>query len=219
MGITGKILHGESEMKVLAVIFAFVVLTSGSKIATKKDQLIKIEAETAQLVKIGVEKAQLITQAKSKQCGPDETDCPAGCCPMGPNWYCCPDMYCAPTAADCLFETKRVSLVNMAKSMQCGPDDTNCPSGCCPEGPNWFCCPDAFWPGCAPTADDCPYEAKRTSLVNLAKSNQCGSDQTSCPAGCCPQANWCCCPDMYCAPTAADCPSEAKKTALKNICD
>ena len=34
-------------------------------------------------------------------CGPDETECPAGCCPY-PGWYCCPDnQYCAATLNDC----------------------------------------------------------------------------------------------------------------------
>merc|ERR1739846_130490 len=46
-----------------------------------------------------------------------------------------------------------------------------------------------------------------------------------CPAGCCPEQNWFCCPDnMYCAATAADCPFVAMKeklvkTAAKKQCD
>merc|ERR1719348_2648656 len=36
-----------------------------------------------------------------------------------------------------------------------------------------------------------------------------------CPAGCCPEQNWFCCPDnMYCAATAADCPFVAMKEKL-----
>mmetsp|Transcript_61484 Transcript_61484/g.70503 ORF Transcript_61484/g.70503 Transcript_61484/m.70503 type:complete len:91 (+) Transcript_61484:130-402(+) len=32
-------------------------------------------------------------------------------------------------------------------------------------------------------------------------------DGTECPAGCCPEYNWFCCPDnIYCAATYADCP-------------
>merc|ERR1711971_583442 len=55
-----------------------------------------------------------------------------------------------------------------------------------------------------PTA---PFVAKKAQLMKLAKSKQCGSGETSCPAGCCPEAIWFCCPDnMYCAATAADCP-------------
>ena len=47
----------------------------------------------------------------------------------------------------------------------------------------------------------------------LVKSNQCPG--TECPAGCCPEANYFCCPDdMYCAPTAADCPAVALKEKL-----
>jgi len=37
-------------------------------------------------------------------CGPDETECPAGCCPEA-NWYCCADnQHCAATAANCPFK-------------------------------------------------------------------------------------------------------------------
>merc|ERR1711970_595603 len=47
----------------------------------------------------------------------------------------------------------------------------------------------------------------------LVKSEQC--DGTMCPAGCCPEQNWFCCPDnMYCAATAADCPFVAMKEKL-----
>merc|ERR1712110_1070297 len=54
-------------------------------------------------------KAQLMKMAKNRQCGPDETSCPAGCCPEA-NWFCCPDgMYCAATAADCPLLPRRPS--------------------------------------------------------------------------------------------------------------
>merc|ERR1719341_602274 len=57
---------------------------------------------------------------------------------------------------------------------------------------------------CAATAADCPFVAKKAQLMKMAKNRQCGPDETSCPAGCCPEANWFCCPDnMYCAATAA----------------
>ena len=83
-----------SNMKVLAVVFALVALTSGFKIETKKAKLIRV--------------------AKSNQCGPDETDCPNGCCPEA-NWYCCADSFnCAATAADCPFVAKKASLVKLA---------------------------------------------------------------------------------------------------------
>ena len=99
---------------------------------------------------------RLMELAKNKQCGPDETSCPGGCCPYE-NWFCCPDAYyCAATAADCPFVAKTVSLVKLAKSTQCGPDQTDCgPSGCCPEA-NWFCCPDPGSYSCAATPADCP---------------------------------------------------------------
>merc|ERR1711892_1512996 len=85
----------------------------------------------------------------------------------------------------------------------------SCPAGCCPEA-NWYCCPDNMY--CAATAADCPFVAMKEKLTKMAANKQCGSDETSCPAGCCPEANWYCCPDnMYCAATAADCPFVAMK--------
>ena len=189
-------------MKVLAVVFALVALTSGFKIETKKAKLIRV--------------------AKSNQCGPDETDCPNGCCPEA-NWYCCADSFnCAATAADCPFVVKKAQLVvklAKTKTNPCGPDDewTACPAGCCPMA-NWFCCPDNGFPGCAPTAADCPFVEKKTQLIKMSKTKQCGPDETDCPGGCCPEANWYCCPDAYyCAATAADCPFVEKKTQLEKL--
>ena len=44
-------------------------------------------------------------------------------------------------------------------------------------------------------------------LMKMVTKRQCWPNQTSCPAGCCPNANWFCCPDnVYCAATALDCP-------------
>merc|ERR1739840_79159 len=61
-----------------------------------------------------------------------------------------------------------------------------------------------------------PFVAKKTQLMKMAKSQQC--DGTMCPAGCCPNVGWYCCPDnMYCAATAADCPFVAKKTQLMKM--
>merc|ERR1711872_30504 len=57
----------------------------------------------------------------------------------------------------------------------------------------------------------------------MAAKKQC--DGTMCPAGCCPEQNWFCCPDnMYCAATAADCPfvsmkEKLVKMAAKKQCD
>ena len=76
-------------MKVLVAIFALVALTNGLKV-----------------------------KLNDRQCGPDETSCPAGCCPEA-NWFCCPDnMYCAATAADCPFVAKKAQLMKMAKNKQ-----------------------------------------------------------------------------------------------------
>merc|ERR1712183_609098 len=61
------------------------------------------------------------------------------------------------------------------------------------------------------------------SVAKLSGEKQC--DGTMCPAGCCPEQNWYCCPDnMYCAATAADCPFVAAKAKLvkmaaKKQCD
>merc|ERR1719315_594605 len=69
---------------------------------------------------------------------------------------------------------------------------------------------------CAATAADCPFVAKKEKLMKMAAKKQC--EGTMCPAGCCPEQNWFCCPDnMYCAATAADCPFVAKKEKLMKM--
>merc|ERR1711983_636741 len=156
-------------------------------------------------------KEKLVKMAAKKQC--EGTMCPAGCCPEV-NWFCCADnMYCAATEADCPMVSMKEKLVKMAAKKQC--DGTMCPAGCCPEQ-NWFCCPDNMY--CAATAADCPFVAEKAQLMKMAKNRQCGPDETSCPAGCCPEANWFCCPDnMYCAATAADCPFRAVSDYLSKL--
>ena len=95
------------------------------------------------------------------------------------------------------------SRERLLRSEQCGPNETSCPAGCCPEA-NWYCCPDNIY--CAATAADCPFIAKKERLMKMAAKKQCGTYETLCPAGCCQNANWYCCPDnIYCAATAADC--------------
>merc|ERR1711892_1567445 len=96
----------------------------------------------------------------------------------------------------------------LVKSEQCGPDQTTCPTGCCPEA-NWYCCCCDMYM-CAATAADCPFAATSEKLTKMAANKQCGPDETSCPGGCCPEANWYCCPDDWCAATAADCPFVAQ---------
>merc|ERR1719216_531746 len=59
-------------------------------------------------------------------------------------------------ALACLAAVASAGLVtkkSLAVRTTCGPDETECPAGCCPEA-NWFCCPDNRY--CAATADDCP---------------------------------------------------------------
>merc|ERR1712141_372248 len=48
--------------------------------------------------------------------------------------------------------TRGLNLIKLAKT-NCGPDETECPAGCCPEA-NWYCCSDNQY--CAATPDDCP---------------------------------------------------------------
>ena len=194
-------------MRALLLVCALLAVTAGFKIETQKTQLVK-PAKSGQC---GPDESPCPSGCMACGCAPEETWCPSGCCPAGPNWYCCPDDWCAATADDCPYEAKSLKLVKLAKSSQCGPDETPCTSGCCPE-PNWFCCPDASYSVsyCAATDADCPFEAKRLHLVKLAKSaDQCGPDETNCPVGCCPMGpDWYCCPDHFpiCAPTAFDCP-------------
>ena len=104
-------------------------------------------------------KKKLLSVGKS--CGPDETECPGGCCTsLGwYYWYCCPKgiAYCAATAEDCIFDKNLKSvikkLLSVGKSNCDGPDTTQCPGGCCHEGPDWHCCPDGRY--CAAEAEDC----------------------------------------------------------------
>merc|ERR1719369_1103388 len=116
-------------------------------------------------------------------------DCPDGTnCPTG----CCPEpnWYCCPD------------------------NQTECPAGCCPEA-NWYCCPDGMY--CAATAADCPFVNSKEKVMKMPAKKTCPPDQTECPGGCCPEANWYCCPDnKYCADTAADCPFvNAKEKVMK----
>ena len=54
---------------------------------------------------------------------------------------------------------------------------------------------------------------KQTSLKNWLVKQDC--EGTQCPGGCCPQANYFCCPDdTFCAPSADFCPW---KKLFKNI--
>ena len=101
------------------------------------------------------------------------------------------------------------SLSKLLKTEQCNDGEVWCPMGCCPEE-NGYCCPDDIF--CAATASDCPFVAKREKLMKMAGKKQCGPNETACPDGCCPFANWYCCPGdhIYCAATPADCPYAAQ---------
>merc|ERR1719369_436464 len=133
--------------------------------------------------------------------------CPAGCCPEQ-NWFCCPDnMYCAATAADCPFVAKKEKLMKMAAKKQCAQLDV------------------ALNRTGSAALTTCTVLLlllivhllpKKEKLMKMAAKKQC--EGTMCPAGCCPEQNWFCCPDnMYCAATAADCPFVAKKEKLMKM--
>merc|ERR1712099_224509 len=125
-------------------------------------------------------------------CGPDETECPAGCCPEA-NWFCCPDnRYCAATANDCPAVKKVKAVRTRIVKTRCDPEtETECPAGCCPEV-DWFCCADNRH--CAATEENCPNYHPASLVKPLegvnTKTTDCGPDETECPGGCCPEANW-----------------------------
>ena len=80
-----------------------------------------------------------------------------------------------------IVSASKAKVLKAETSNQCGPDETSCPNGCCPEF-NWYCCQDDHY--CAATAAGCPFLAtKKTQLIKLAKTKrkQCGPDETSCP--------------------------------------
>merc|ERR1712154_537751 len=113
----------------------------------------------------------------------DETECPAGCCPEA-NWYCWSDnQYCAATPDDCPNGPKILKNILKKKIAKttCGPDETECPAGCCPEA-NWFCCPDNRY--CAATADDCP-SIKLPNLLPKKIAKPCGPPYNGCPKTTC----------------------------------
>merc|ERR1719216_783285 len=139
-----------------------------------------------------VASAGLVTKkslAVRTTCGPDETECPAGCCPEA-NWFCCPDnRYCAATADDC----PSIKLPNLLPKKKMGPVCEGCPKQVVKKTT------------CGPDETECP-------------KTTCGPDETECPAGCCPEANWFCCPDnRYCAATADDCPAKKIPTLPKKL--
>ena len=90
----------------------------------------------------------------------DGTACEAGCCYQQYDWFCCTDVLCVPTPADCAVESAGQNLIKMAASgvQRVGSSEakepcegTDCPGGCCPEV-DWFCCVEYY---CAPTPEDC----------------------------------------------------------------
>ena len=158
-------------------------------------------------------------------CGPEETECPGGCCILT-NAYCCPDgIHCAPSPDKCPHSKydsfKELSIIKPACPLARFHFETECPGGCCIL-PNAYCCPDGIH--CAPGPPMCP-QSKSNSFMELSVSKPtCGPGETQCPDACCPVANWFCCPDgRYCAETPDKCPlsksnSFKKLSVIKSTC-
>ena len=143
--------------------------------------------------------------AATKQCCPDETECPGGCCPM-PDWYCCPDYYCAAVPADCAFQEKRIEIgrvhwTNFAKGKGGFSSPLTYARVQIFEAQIFHCC-GVF----GKTLDYWTFgqlnfftEPLLVRLAAIKQCNDCGPEETECPAGCCPMPDWYCCPDYYCA--------------------
>ena len=56
------------------------------------------------------------------------------------------------------------------------------------------------WEFCVQKSDN---EAQKKLVKMDTADKQCEGE--ACPAGCCPEKCWFCCPDYYCSPTAVDC--------------
>ena len=114
-------------------------------------------------------------------------------------------------------------------------DGTECENGCCPYK-GWYCCKDGIY--CADTQDDCDstfakkhlmkwtsekrhfteMTSKKNQLLQMTSMTQC--DGTECAGGCCPIADWICCPDgSSCAATGDDCSDARGKTSDCDLID
>merc|ERR1711874_531908 len=56
--------------------------------------------------------------------------------------------------------------VRLANTKQCGPHETQCPDGCCPEE-NWVCCCCNMY--CAATAADCPSVEEVVEMMEVVE--------------------------------------------------
>merc|ERR1712217_549696 len=91
---------------------------------------------------------------------------------------------------------------------------TQCPAGCCPNA-GWFCCADNEH--CAASEEYCKKINIAEKLIGMAAPKKHLQEVkpdcpgTECPAGCCPNVGWFCCPgDEYCAASEEYC----KKTNI-----
>lgn len=155
---------------------------------------------------IGVLSVQALPWEATTRC--EGTLCPSGCCPK-PHYVCCANgLDCAPNESQCNSKSSPTVQIRQAEKIPC--EGTICPAGCCPE-PNYECCPNGK--DCAPTIEQCEPNlklAKRAEEVSEEKAAA-GAPCTGtvCPAGCCPEPNYVCCPNgKDCAKTEELCSSK-----------
>ena len=86
--------------------------------------------------------------SKALQC--EGTECPTGCCPEV-GWFCCLDMLCAATAADCPMKMSVDGLIKFGGEDNL-PKHGICGFGCFFAG--LFCCPN--FEDCVADLAECP---------------------------------------------------------------
>ena len=85
--------------------------------------------------------------------------CEGGCCRQK-DYICCEgEAFCAKRGnPNCKPVHGMISMLVPHSPLTVGDvqacPGTQCSSGCCKEGKDWFCCPDGDY--CAKTADGCP---------------------------------------------------------------
>merc|ERR1711962_349379 len=87
--------------------------------------------------------------------------CPQGCCTQ-PGWECCEGEYFCAKPGKCPTgelgtDKMLLAFTKDVQNLEADPpvcEGTKCPTGCCKEGKDWFCCADGDY--CAKTADGCP---------------------------------------------------------------
>ncbi|XP_035224632.1 progranulin-like [Stegodyphus dumicola] len=101
-------------------------------------------------------------------CGPSETECALGCCPIqdavccSDGYECCPPgLVCVPYVGLCIKLDSSIGKIELKseattavqrKVFDCPPGTTTCPTGCCAL-PNGVCCSDKLH--CCPNGYKC----------------------------------------------------------------